>query len=97
MYLYIFTQKLRAALQVFTDHATLGDYHVRASLLAELATLCGNDTLSSNIAGEVMASSSSLDMYSQHHSQLTVQRGNVVFGRPLYQCDIQHLFCKTVI
>ena len=88
-----FTQKLRAALQVFTDHATLSDYHVRASLLAELATLCSNNTLNSNIAGEVMASSSRLDMYSQRHSQLTLQRGHAVFGRPPIRCSAMFNIC----
>lgn len=75
------TQELRAALQVFTDHATVCDYQMRARLLAELTALCNNHafSVSVSVAGEVSASSARLDVYSDH---LTLQHGAVKRGEP---------------
>lgn len=70
-------QALRAALQVFTDHATLSDYQVRAKLLSELCACSANISWA---AHEISSSASRLTLYSDHLQELFASRGSVNFS-----------------
>ena len=86
------TQELRAALQVFTDHATVCDHQVRASLLAELAAVCGASGHGGagavvGMSGEVRISAARLAVYSEHLPQHILQQGTVQYSE---LCDVLH-------
>lgn len=79
-YVYLM-QAFRAALQVFTSHASVGDFSVRTKLLTELSSLLG---ASSWTASELSASVAQLCTYSEHPPKYPVQRGTVEFSKTIF-------------
>lgn len=74
-----FLQSIRAALQVFTDHATVCDYQERQRLLTELVSLCTNSG-AVEIAREIRASSAALQFDTEFRPQPSIQRGTITYG-----------------
>ena len=73
-------QAFRAALQVFTSHASVWDFSVRTKLLTELSSLLG---ASSWTASELSASVAQLRAYSEQPPKYPVQRGTVEFSKTI--------------
>ena len=102
------TQELRAALQMFTDHVTVCDHHVRASLLAELAAVCGAGGHGGagavvGMSGEVRVSAARLAVYSEHLPQHILQQGTVQYSKlcnvlhyPLWFCGLLPFFSLVI-
>ena len=77
---------------MFTDHATVCDHQVRASLLAELAAVCGASGHGGagavvEMSGEVRVSAARLAVYSEHLPQHILQQGTVQYSE---LCDVLH-------
>lgn len=81
-------QSVRAALQVFGDHATVYDYQERQQLLAKLALVCTSSG-AVEVAGEVHATLVSLQRYIENNSQLIIHRGKLTYGKLLVLHEIR--------
>ena len=64
---------------MFADHATVFDYQERQRLLADLVSLCTSSG-SVDVAGEVHATSTSLQIYFEYSPKLSIQRGTVTYS-----------------
>ena len=77
---------------MFTDHVTVCDHQVRASLLAELAAVCGAGGHGGagavvGMSGEVRVSAARLAVYSEHLPQHILQQGTVQYSK---LCNVLH-------
>ena len=75
---------MKAALQVFSNHATVRDYNMRMQLMEELVSLYTAD--SPHIAGTARACCASLEFRVKHRIAVTMRRGEHSWGRRVMMC-----------
>jgi midasin len=68
-----------AALQVFTSHASVSDYHMRKGLMTTLVSLCASDY---HFAGVAHAWCTSLQEYADKKAHVAIERGDFTYNVP---------------
>ena len=74
-------QEIEAALQVFLDHSTVCDHHLRVQLVSELT-----EARSSCLVGYTDVFSAVLKLYVENRVHAIMHRGIVAYG----ECTVQH-------
>ena len=77
IYTKLFLQDVDAALEVFTNHASVSDYHLRKQLMTSLVSMCASDHY---IAGVANAWCKRLQECSTTKALVKIERGNLAYG-----------------